>query len=88
MSKNLKLILNALGMALLVFILVNSIYFLIDFNKIDNVETWGIDWKHGTFSIDGNLSGMTLGSAKANGFIFLVFVVALIFGYRKSKSKN
>ena len=84
---NVKMFLKALGYAILALIFANTIYLLIELYSVNFSEHWTIAFKHGTYKINENLIGLKMFSAKANGFMLLIFVLSLLFQYKKIKSK-
>lgn len=87
MNKKSKIILNCVGIAIITFLIVNTISFLIDFYKMDLVGEWSFKWKHGTFFINDLPSGLKFGESNSYGFLLLIFFVALVINFKKKKLK-
>lgn len=85
MNKNIKTILNCFGIAILALIIVNLISFGIEIAQTEISKNWSFLFEQGTFYIDDKPTGLIFGSAKANGFMMLIFLVALFGKYRKGK---
>lgn len=83
MSNIAKSILNAIGLGVLCFILVNFIFFLIAFVSADNTESWNIALKHGSFSLNDEITGLRFWSLQANLVIGGVAAIVLNYQYRK-----
>ncbi len=82
------IIFHAIGYALLGLLMVNTIYFLIELSRVNFLSDWNFIFKHGTFNLNNKLIGLKLGSPKANGLMLLIFIMAILTAYRKSKLKN
>lgn len=83
MNKTLNTILKCIGSAILAFLLVNTIYFLVDILQNGIGQSWSFRFKHGAFYNGEKPTGMVLGQAKANLFLALMFGLALFQNYRK-----
>jgi hypothetical protein len=86
-TKNIKILLRAIGYSILVLLLVNLIYFIIELNTTNLFKNWSIMFKYGTFKINDKLAGLKLWSAKANGLMLLVFLIVIFQEYRKGNFK-
>lgn len=85
MNKNLKIILNCIGITIITYIVVNTISFLIDFYQMEPISEWSFKWKHGTFFINSAPSGLQFGETKTYGFLLLIFFTTMILSYKKIK---
>ncbi len=88
MNKNLKTILNCIGIALLALLIVNLISFGFDLIQNGMGENWYFRFKHGVFYSNDKPAGLIFGSAKANGFMFLIFIIFIIFMFRNFRKGN
>jgi len=86
MKNYLNIFLKALGYALIGLIFVNIIYFLIEFNSIDKAQNWNFVYKYGQFSINDKPVGLKIFSPKANGFMLIIFLLALMPELKKKRN--
>lgn len=84
---NTKTLLKALGFAILTLIIVNVIYFIIALKNTELLNNWSIVFKHGTFRINEQITGLRLLSSKANGIMLIVFISVLLSEYKKENLK-
>ena len=84
---NTKTLLKALGFAILTLIIVNIIYFMIALKNTELLNNWNIVFKHGTFRINEQITGLKLFSSKANGIMLVVFISVLLSEYKKGNLK-
>ncbi len=84
---NTKTLLKALGYAILALLVVNLIYFIIELNSTNSSNEWSLAFKHGTFKVNEQLTGLKLWSAKANGLMLIVVLSVLFTEYRKGNFK-
>lgn len=85
MDKNFKSVLNALGLALLVLLLVNLIAFGIDVARHGIGENWSFRFKHGVFYLDERPSGLVFGSPQATWLMLVVFIASLFRSYKAGR---
>ncbi len=79
-----SIVIDAFAKAVMALLIVNVVYFLIAFFQTDTAD-WHIVFKYGTFSLNGELTGLKLGSNKANKLMLFVALVTFFWEYRKSK---
>ncbi len=84
---NMKILLKALGFAILSLIIVNIIYFMVALKNIELLNNWNVVFKHGTFRINEQITGLKLFSSKANGIMLIVFISVLLTEYKKGNLK-
>lgn len=82
-----KTIFKALGYGFLALLLANVIYFIIALNNTESVNNWTIVFKHGTFRVNEQITGLKLFSSKANGLMLIVVLSVLFTEYRKGNFK-
>lgn len=88
MNSNLKVVLNCIGITILVFFIVNLIVFGVEIYQNGLSENWSFKLKHGTFYLDGNPTGMVLGSSRANSFLAVFFIISIVRAYRRGQFSN
>ncbi len=79
-----SMVIDAFAKAIMALLIVNVIYFLIAFSQAESAD-WHVVFKYGTFSLNGELTGLKLGSSKANKLMLVVAVVTFLWEYRKEK---
>ncbi len=79
-----SMVIDAFAKAVMALLIVNVIYFLIAFFQVETAD-WHIVFKYGTFSLNGELTGLKLGTSKANQLMLVVALVSFLWEYRKRK---
>lgn len=82
MSKIVKSILKALGLAMLGLILVNLIFFLVAYASADTTESWSASLRHGSFRLNDMITGFKFGSFPANTLMSIIIGLVLGLEYR------
>lgn len=85
MDNNFKALLNALALAVLALLIVNLIAFGVDIAQYGIGENWHFRFKHAVFYLNDRPSGLILGSSKATGLMFVVFIYSLFRSFRMGK---
>ena len=80
-----KTILSCLGIAALALLFVNLVSFLISLAKQGWEDGSTMVFKHATFYINGQATGLPWGEPTTNGFLLLMFGAALFRSYQKGK---
>ena len=86
MTIKIKSIVNALVIGVIAFTLVNIIYFLIAYVGADTTGPWSFSYKHGSFSLNDEITGLKLWSLQANILIGGVSSGMLYYHYQKGNS--
>ena len=88
----LRLAVRALGRAIFFLLLINLIYFIVAYLRMDaGASDWSLGWQNGAFSINGEQVGMSAFSARGIRFLVLLFCLGLYFQYtswRRAQEKT
>ncbi len=80
MDPKIKFVLNSIGKACAVLLVINLVSFAIDLALADEVVGWG--FKHGAFSVNGEANGITISSLSGRVFLAVMFL-AFVLNDRK-----
>ncbi|MDX1685508.1 MAG: hypothetical protein R3275_09740 [Saprospiraceae bacterium] len=83
MNNTLRVIFRGIGWAIVALLVVNLIGFAVELSLNGIPDDWSFRFKHGTFFINGEATGLIFGERNANILMALVFVFVVYRGLRK-----
>lgn len=85
MNQNLKSVLYAIGVAIILFLVINLLNFGIEVYQNGLGENWSVRLDKGTFYIDDQPVGNEISSKGGFRVLFIGFVISLYQKYKKGE---
>lgn len=85
MNNTLRVVLRGIAWAIAALLIVNLLGFGVELILNGIPDDWSFRFKHGTFFINGEPTGLVFAQRNANIFMALVFVIVMYRGFNKQK---